>query len=179
VPVFRLPLLQSTISKIKLFTYSRYKSQYDHHIDQINTFLSLIKYSSHLECNNFCWHIQITFLKDLIVLIHSEYRMKYRYARKKSDSKARVFILIMEDNSKNSSEVAYRKELYSLHMVNINFNLIIFKICGNIGEREGCLLSYIRNKTYRWNFQHKFNYYMQHIINKFSFMKMNTTDHRY
>jgi hypothetical protein len=45
-----------------------------------------------------------------------------------SDSKGRVFNLIIIDNSKNSSEVADRKEHYNFHMVNINFNLIGFKI---------------------------------------------------
>jgi len=73
--------------------------------------------------------------------------MNYRYTSKKSDSKARVFILIIENKSKNSSEVAYRKEHYSLHMVNINFILLIFHIWEYIQDREGCLLSYTRNKT--------------------------------
>ena len=147
MPVFRLPLLQSTISKIKLSTYLRYNCEYDHHIDQINTFLSLIKYSSQLECNNFSWHIQITFLKYLFSFTQSAHLINYRYTSKKSDSKARMFILIIENNSKHPSEVAYRKEHYSLHMVNINFILLIFQIWGYIRDREGCLLSYTRNKT--------------------------------
>ena len=49
-------------------------------------------------------------------------------SRKKSNSKGRVFNLIIKDKSKNSSEVADRKEHYNFYMVNINFNLLVFQI---------------------------------------------------
>ena len=44
------------------------------------------------------------------------------------DSKASVFTLIIEDNSKKSSEVPYWEEQYRPHVVNVKFKLIIFKI---------------------------------------------------
>jgi hypothetical protein len=52
----------------------------------------------------------VTFLKDLFSIIHIAYLMNYRYTGKKSESKARVFTLPIEDNSKKSSEFADRKE---------------------------------------------------------------------
>ena len=38
------------------------------------------------------------------------------------------FTLVRKDNSKSTSEVAYRKEHYNLLIVNMNFNLLLFKI---------------------------------------------------
>jgi len=43
-------------------------------------------------------------------------------------SKSRVFTRIGKDNSKNTSEVIYRKDHYIFHINNMNFNLLIFKI---------------------------------------------------
>ena len=52
-----------------------------------------------------------------------------------------VFTLVRKDNSKNTSEVAYRKEHNNLHIVNINFNLFISKVQRHIRQGELCLFS--------------------------------------
>jgi hypothetical protein len=69
-----------------------------------------MKYLSPFVCNDFCSHVQVTFLKDFFSIVHIAYLMNYRYTGKKSDSKASVFTLLIEENSKKSSELADRKE---------------------------------------------------------------------
>jgi hypothetical protein len=54
--------------------------------------------------------------------------MNYWYTRKKSDNKATVFTLIIENNTNISSYVADWKEHYKIQVFRMNFNLLIFKI---------------------------------------------------
>jgi len=45
-----------------------------------------------------------------------------------TSEKFKIVHLRRKDNSKNTTETVYGKEHYSLHTVDMNFNLIIFKI---------------------------------------------------
>jgi len=50
---------------------------------------------------------------------------------------------------------------------------------GIYSRQRGLSVIIYSKQDLEMEFAAKFNYYMQHDINKLFFMKMNTTDHRY